>query len=93
MNACQLKRGIIITQPEAPRGWKGSCFAVNFRNLQSQFVGNRPISVEEFEGYFVGVYVATFEAIIGTIEARYNISHIILEMEKYLAATNDIELA
>ena len=28
--------------------------------------------MEEIEEYFVGLYVATFEAIIGSIEARYS---------------------
>ena len=77
-----------ISQPETPRRWRSSHHAENSRELQSQFEGIRPRSME-IEEYFVGLYTETFKAIIGSVEARYNISPTILAMEEYLGTTND----
>ena len=84
--------GIGISQPQTPRGLKSSYHAENSKEIQSQFEENRPLSVK-IEEYFVGLYIETFKDIIESVEARYNISPIILEMEKYLATTNDKEFS
>ena len=47
----------------------------------------------EIEEYFVGLYTETVKAIIGSVEARHNISPTIQAMEEYLGTTNDKEFA